>query len=72
MRSVSQAIGRSIRHAKDYATVFLMDQRFTSNRRLRHLLPSWAQDAVKPFPAQLGEMKQQLTEFFQRNSMNAN
>ncbi|KAM7541389.1 hypothetical protein Aperf_G00000037787 [Anoplocephala perfoliata] len=71
MRSVNQAIGRSIRHAKDYATVFLMDQRFTSNRRLRPLLPSWAQDAIKPIPAQFDALKQQLIEFFQRNSTNA-
>lgn len=68
MRSVNQAIGRSIRHAKDYAVVFLVDQRFTTNRRLRLLLPSWTQDVPKPLPSQKDVLKQELVEFFQRNS----
>ncbi|VUZ47160.1 unnamed protein product [Hymenolepis diminuta] len=68
MRSVNQAIGRSIRHAKDYAVVFLVDQRFTTNRRLHLLLPSWIQDVPKPLPSQKDALKQELVEFFQRNS----
>ncbi|KAM3184850.1 hypothetical protein ACTXT7_007573 [Hymenolepis weldensis] len=68
MRSVNQAVGRSIRHAKDYAVVFLVDQRFTTNRRLRLLLPSWTQDVLKPLPSQKDVLKQELVEFFRRNS----
>ncbi|VDO01979.1 unnamed protein product [Rodentolepis nana] len=72
MRSVNQAIGRSIRHAKDYAVVFLMDQRFINNRRLRQLLPSWAQNALKPLPSQLETLKQEMIAFFARTSIDAN
>nr|CDS33845.1 ATP dependent RNA helicase DDX11 [Hymenolepis microstoma] len=71
MRSVNQAIGRSIRHAKDYAVVFLMDQRFVNNRRLRQLLPSWAQNAIRPFPSQIDILKKEMTAFFLRNSIDA-
>ncbi|KAL5966187.1 ATP-dependent DNA helicase CHL1 [Taenia solium] len=72
MRAVNQAIGRAIRHARDYAVVFLVDQRFATNQRLRLLLPSWAQDAllsdtVTLSPPQLDLLRRQLHEFFLRN-----
>ncbi|VDM31896.1 unnamed protein product [Hydatigera taeniaeformis] len=75
MRAVNQAIGRAIRHARDYAVVFLMDRRFVTNRRLRPLLPSWAQDALlldSPTfsPLQHDLLRSQLHEFFCRNSTN--
>ncbi|VDO13018.1 unnamed protein product [Rodentolepis nana] len=49
MLSVNQAIGCSTRHENGYAVVFLMDQRFINNRRLRQQVPSWSQTAFKPF-----------------------
>ncbi|VDK34827.1 unnamed protein product [Taenia asiatica] len=72
MRAVNQAIGRAIRHARDYAVVFLVDQRFATNQRLRLLLPSWVQDAllsdtVTLSPPQLDLLRRQLHEFFLRN-----
>ncbi|EUB63503.1 Putative ATP-dependent RNA helicase DDX11-like protein [Echinococcus granulosus] len=73
MRMVNQAIGRAIRHAHDYAVVFLVDQRFATSRRLRLLLPPWAQDAlmsdtISLSPPQLDLLHHQLHEFFHRNS----
>ncbi|KAL5111664.1 ATP-dependent DNA helicase DDX11 [Taenia crassiceps] len=69
MRAVNQAIGRAIRHAQDYAVVFLVDQRFVTNQRLRLLLPSWVQDALLSDTAtsslpQHELFHRQLREFF--------
>lgn len=73
MRAVNQAIGRAIRHARDYAVVFLVDQRFATNQRLRLLLPSWAQEALLSdtvtFSSSQHELlSHQLHEFFRRNT----
>lgn len=74
MRAVNQAIGRAIRHAGDYAVVFLLEQRFTTSRRLRLLLPLWAHEAVVPLPtaasnslSQLEVLRSQLHDFFLNN-----
>ncbi|THD23124.1 Chromosome transmission fidelity protein 1 [Fasciola hepatica] len=40
MRAINQAIGRAVRHAKDYAAVFLVDRRFT-RPSVQQKLPQW-------------------------------
>lgn len=40
MKAVNQSIGRSIRHARDYSTIVLLDERF-SQSRIRGKLPAW-------------------------------
>ena len=40
MKAVNQSIGRSIRHARDYATIVLVDQRY-SRASMRDKLPEW-------------------------------
>ncbi|KAI9489392.1 helicase C-terminal domain-containing protein [Zychaea mexicana] len=40
MRGVNQSIGRAIRHKNDYATIILLDQRY-SHARIRNKLPGW-------------------------------
>lgn len=40
MRTVNQSIGRSIRHSKDFATVLLIDKRF-SQSKITSKLPKW-------------------------------
>lgn len=40
MRSVNQSIGRSIRHKDDFASIILIDERY-STPRIQRLLPSW-------------------------------
>ncbi|BHF60497.1 DEAD H (Asp-Glu-Ala-Asp His) box helicase 11 [Sparganum proliferum] len=72
MRSVNQAIGRSVRHAKDYAAIFLLDRRF-SRKQVLNGLPVWAQPAlVQPPPDNLSNLLTQLKEFFLRNKSLAN
>ena len=41
MRAVNQSVGRAIRHAKDYATIILVDQRYCADRRIWRALPGW-------------------------------
>ena len=45
MRAVNQAIGRSIRHVNDYATILLFDTRY-NNQRVRSKLPGWINDTI--------------------------
>lgn len=40
MKAVNQSIGRSIRHARDYATIVLVDQRYARSS-VRDKLPDW-------------------------------
>ncbi|KAI7860388.1 helicase C-terminal domain-containing protein [Circinella umbellata] len=46
MRGVNQSIGRAIRHKNDYATIILLDQRY-SHARIRNKLPGWIGNHVK-------------------------
>lgn len=41
MRAVNQSVGRAIRHANDYATIILCDQRYVTDQRIWHGLPAW-------------------------------
>ncbi|KAL7745738.1 hypothetical protein ACLKA6_009940 [Drosophila palustris] len=40
MKAVNQCIGRSVRHIRDYACVYLLDERYTSPR-IQQKLPAW-------------------------------
>lgn len=41
MRAVNQSIGRAIRHANDYATIVLCDERYSTNTKVWNSLPQW-------------------------------
>ena len=45
IRAVNQAIGRSIRHAKDYAVIVLLDGRYTQ-QRVKSKLPGWISEKI--------------------------
>lgn len=46
MRSINQAIGRAIRHEKDYAVVFLLDQRF-QRVSIQDQLSKWIKPSIR-------------------------
>jgi chromosome transmission fidelity protein 1 len=61
-RSINQSIGRSIRHAKDYAAIVLVDGRF-AREGVQHHLPKWISSSyVKP--NHFGESVALLGKFF--------
>jgi chromosome transmission fidelity protein 1 len=60
MRAVNQSIGRAIRHARDFAAMVLVDERFTGKA---DALPGWIRARVVHAP-DLGRCKRALAEFF--------
>jgi chromosome transmission fidelity protein 1 len=45
MKAVNQAIGRSIRHRNDYASIVLIDHRYT-RKQIREQLPEWIAQSI--------------------------
>ncbi|CAM9494604.1 unnamed protein product [Choristocarpus tenellus] len=62
MRAVNQSIGRSIRHAKDYSSILLVDQRYGDNHVIG-LLPRWISQRVIR-PSSFGEVVVSLRRFY--------
>jgi chromosome transmission fidelity protein 1 len=63
MRQVNQSIGRAIRHAHDYASIILLDTRYTQDK-LRRKLPAWISHDLHACP-QFGMVMKHLSTFFQ-------
>ncbi|KAF4325032.1 hypothetical protein BBO99_00000621 [Phytophthora kernoviae] len=63
MKAVNQSIGRAIRHQKDYASILLVDQRY-SNPQVRKRLPEWIQKRVQPPSQSFGQAYSQLVQFY--------
>jgi chromosome transmission fidelity protein 1 len=64
MRAVNQSIGRAIRHASDYASIVLIDERYQSDR-ICNKLPTWLGASIMPRMLCGGlDMTQELDNFF--------
>ncbi|WPH00584.1 Hypothetical protein R9X50_00341400 [Acrodontium crateriforme] len=66
MRSVNQAIGRVIRHKDDWASVLLMDHRYTS-QPIRNKLPDWIKKSLpeaKDVSISMAEITKDVQSFF--------
>jgi len=59
-RAVNQAIGRVIRHIKDYGAILLLDERFTKNEMP---ISKWLEDCKKLY-SKFDELEADLTAFF--------
>lgn len=62
IRAVNQAMGRVIRHRKDYGAIILCDERFQQSS-VRHQLSKWLRDKVE-FHPNFGAASGSLTKFF--------
>lgn len=63
-RALNQAVGRCVRHRKDYGAIVLIDQRFRSTTVAKQL-PGWVRGAMRPNePATHEATVQGLTAFF--------
>jgi len=64
MKTVNQTIGRVIRHAKDYASILLVDHRYQRNS-VRTKLPLWIQRNLQPL-TQFGEVIKRMAQFYKQ------
>lgn len=67
-RAVNQAIGRVIRHNKDYGAIILCDTRFSSNESKKSL-PLWVRDQSKVY-ANFGLAVRDVIKFFKEAEKN--
>ena len=64
MRAVNQSIGRAIRHKNDYASILLLDKRYSSERILSKL-PAWIRQSIhKPGRNNFQDVVANLHDFF--------
>jgi Rad3-related DNA helicase len=69
MRSVNQSIGRAFRHLHDYASILLLDQRYTKPDLLA-LLPRWLKtDQFRPEGMDFERAFGEVSKFFQEKKL---
>ncbi|KAI4260915.1 MAG: hypothetical protein LQ352_000070 [Teloschistes flavicans] len=68
MRAVNQSIGRAIRHRNDFASILLLDRRY-STPRIAGKLPGWIKQALREDDAVAGfpQIIRGLRDFFEGN-----
>lgn len=67
MRAVNQTIGRAIRHQNDYATIVLMDQRYTTNSSVQNKFSSWIRKSYSNYE-QFSLLTSRIEAFFKNKS----
>ena len=73
LRAVNQSVGRAIRHAKDWATIVLMDARYPSDEAIARRLPSWLTESTPSWRKDSGNLEDVLRRtdnFFERRQRN--
>ena len=71
MRAVNQSIGRSIRHANDYSTIFLIDQRY-SRKNIRQKLSKWVRNQLSDSDQNIDEIIYSTEKFFEYHRYTVN
>jgi len=67
LRAVNQSVGRAIRHARDWATIVLMDARYPSDEAIARGLPSWLTESTPSWrrdPGGLEDVIRRTDAFF--------
>jgi chromosome transmission fidelity protein 1 len=67
MKVVNQSIGRSIRHINDYASIVLLDKRYSSQKTIEHF-PSWINRSLTVAHS-FASVSDSLISFFQSKSI---
>lgn len=62
MRAVNQSIGRAIRHKNDYASIILIDHRYSSSK-ISSQIPDWIRSRLKVTPS-FGICIKELVQFY--------
>lgn len=63
MRAVNQSIGRAIRHKGDFASIILLDSRYTI-WRIEEKLPGWIRQRIEKVGDDFSSITRMLTKFF--------
>ena len=69
MKAVNQSIGRAIRHKQDYASIILVDHRY-SRTNILNQLPGWIKEHVL-VEEKFGPIIPKLHKFYKLKSDNA-
>lgn len=64
MKAVNQTIGRAIRHKGDYASILLVDHRYSSDWGPFRKLPAWIKNAMVTRCENFGSAYRGLVQFF--------
>ncbi|XP_064555481.1 ATP-dependent DNA helicase DDX11 [Drosophila montana] len=67
MKAVNQCIGRSVRHIRDYACVYLLDERYAS-ARIQQKLPAWIAQHITVASDGFGAVQARTARFFKVRS----
>lgn len=67
MKAVNQCIGRSVRHIRDYACVYLLDERYAS-ARIQQKLPAWIAQHISTASEGFGLVQARTARFFKGKS----
>lgn len=62
MKAVNQSIGRAIRHANDYALIYLLDKRY-GNANINSKLSHWVKSRIKP-QSSINDIMNSTKKFF--------
>lgn len=67
MKAVNQCIGRSVRHIRDYACVYLLDERY-ARENIRKKLPQWISRHLQ-IAATYGKVQAGTAKFFKQKKL---
>lgn len=67
MKAVNQCIGRSVRHIRDYACVYLLDERY-AQKRIQQKLPAWIGCHISATSQGFGSAQARTARFFKGKS----
>lgn len=65
MKAVNQSIGRAIRHKEDYASIILLDRRY-SKAKIEEKLPGWIRQGIVNVGHDFPSVTKALTAFFDK------